>query len=192
MHCDTPPATTAVLENGAAPAPECYVAAGYEQRRNHGGFRNYLGNAGDPEHRGGSTEPETEPAGTESEATLSPSPAHSLEAELDIPMETDIDDFQEEEDGLMPGANPITSEHPCLALPVTMVETDIDAPPDLGASPPGRTGGGSGSPEEEEELRARGPGREQLSPLGSEGEWGTESWRGAYRALGHDTDSLGR
>ena len=203
MHCDTshpppppppPPATTAAtLENGVVPTAECYVTAGYKQQRNHRGFRTYLGTAGDPEHRGGSAEPETEAAGTESEATLSPSPAHSLEAELDIPMETDIDDYQEEEEGLTPGVDPITSEHPCFALPVTVVETDIDTSPDLDASPPGRTRAESGSPEEEEEeLRARGPGREQLSPLGSEGEWGTESWRGAYRGLGHDTDSLER
>ncbi|KAI4789290.1 hypothetical protein KUCAC02_035335 [Chaenocephalus aceratus] len=39
--------------------------------------------------------------GNESETTLSPSPAHSLDAELDIPMETDIDDFQEED--VLPG-----------------------------------------------------------------------------------------
>ncbi|CAL8326409.1 unnamed protein product [Lota lota] len=197
MHCDTsrpppPPTTTTTLENGVIPTSERYVTAGYEQQRNHRGFRNYLGNAGESEHRGGITEPETEPAGTESEATLSPSPAHSLEVELDIPMETDIDDYQEEEEGLMPGANPITSEHPCFALPVTVVETDIDTLPDLDASPLGRTRAESGSLEEEEELRVRGPGREQLSPLGSEGEWGTESWRGAYRGLGHDTDSLER
>ncbi|CAL8377545.1 unnamed protein product [Gadus morhua 'NCC'] len=151
MHCNTshappPPAATTALENGVVPAPERY-----EQQRNHRGFRNYLGNAGGPEHRGGSAEPETEPAGTESEATLSPSPAHSLEAELDIPMETDIDDYQEEEEGPMPRVNPITSEQPCFALPVTVVETDIDASPDRDASPPGRTRAVSGSLEEEEE-----------------------------------------
>lgn len=133
-------------------------------------------------------EPEAEP---ESEATPSPSPAHSLEAELDIPMETDIDDYHEEEGGLMPGAQPITSEHPCFALPVTVVETDIDVSPDPEGPSLGRTRAESGSLEEEE-LGVRGPGREQLSLRGSEGESGTESWRGAYRGLGHDTDSLDR
>ncbi|XP_029944144.1 protein Shroom4 isoform X2 [Salarias fasciatus] len=123
-------------------------------------------------------------AGTESEATLSPSPAHSLEADLDVPLETDIDDFQEEE--LPAGAPPLTSELPCFALPVTVLETDIDTLGDPGASPPGR-----GSPEEEEELEA-GESLEELFPHGGEGDSGMESWRGAYQTTEHSTDSLDR
>lgn len=132
--------------------------------------------------------------GTESETTLSPSPAHSLEAELDVPMETDIDDFQEEE---LPTVNePITSELPCFALPVTVLETDIDTLPDAESSPQGRTRVESSSVEEELEV-GEGSSREGLSleeifPHSSEGESGTESWRGAYQTPEHSTDSLDR
>lgn len=122
--------------------------------------------------------------GTESETTLSPSSAHSLEADLDIPMETDIDDFQEEE--LPVEDEPITSELPCFALPVTVLETDIDTLPDSEASPSGRLRADSSSVEEELEAR------EELFPQSSEGESSTESWRGAYQAMESNTDSLDR
>ncbi|CAN9509439.1 unnamed protein product [Ophioblennius macclurei] len=136
-------------------------------------------------------------AGTESETTLSPSPAHSLEADLDVPLETDIDDFQEEE--LPAEAPPLTSELPCFALPVTVLETDIDTPcgdddnDDLEASPPppGRIRAESGSLGEEAELEAGGS-LEELFPHGSEGDSGLESWRGAFHANEHSTDSLDR
>lgn len=129
--------------------------------------------------------------GTESETTLSPSPAHSLDADLDVPMETDIDDFQEDEALLPAGGEPITSELPCFALPVTVLETDIDTLPDSEASPSGRTRAGSSSVEEEEAGRER-LSLEELFPPSSEGESGTESWRGAYRTAEHSTDSLDR
>ncbi|XP_019208684.1 protein Shroom4 isoform X1 [Oreochromis niloticus] len=131
--------------------------------------------------------------GTESETTLSPSPEHSLEADLDIPLETDIDDFQEEE---LPGEDiPITSELPCFALPVTVLETDIDTLPDSEASPSRRTRAESSSLEEEleggERSSREGLSLEELFPQSSEGESGTESWRGAQPAE-HSTDSLDR
>nr|XP_020475188.1 protein Shroom4 [Monopterus albus] len=131
--------------------------------------------------------------GTESETTLSPSPAQSLEADLDVPIETDIDDFQEEE--LPAEDEPITSELPCFALPVTVLETDIDSLPHSEGSPLGRTRAESSSLEEE--LEARESSRERLSleelfPQSSEGELGMESWRGAYHSMEHNTDSLDR
>lgn len=126
----------------------------------------------------------TEEPGTESETTLSPSPAHSLEVDLDVPMETDIDDFQEED---LPAVDePITSELPCFALPVTVLETDVDTIPDSEASPSGRTRADSSSVEEELEAR------EELFPQSSEGESTTESWRGAYQTMEPNTDSLDR
>lgn len=126
----------------------------------------------------------TEEPGTESETTLSPSPAHSLEVDLDVPMETDIDDFQEEE---LPAVDePITSELPCFALPVTVLETDIDTLPDSEASPSGRARADSSSVEEELEAR------EELFPQSSEGESSMESWRGAYQTMEPNTDSLDR
>ncbi|XP_028262589.1 protein Shroom4 isoform X2 [Parambassis ranga] len=131
--------------------------------------------------------------GTESETTLSPSPAHSLEADLDVPMETDIDDFQEEE---LPAEDmPITSELPCYALPVTVLETDIDTLPDSEASPSCRMRAESSSLEEELEAgesSREGLSLEELFPQNSEGESGTESWRGAYQSTEHNTDSLDR
>ncbi len=131
--------------------------------------------------------------GTESETTLSPSPAHSLEADLDVPMETDIDDFQEVE-GLPAEDEPISSELPCFALPVTVLETDIDTFPDSEASPSGRPRMESSSVEEEleaAESRER-LNLEELFPQSSEGESGTESWRGAYQTTELNTDSLDR
>ncbi|KAM9827160.1 protein Shroom4 [Neosynchiropus ocellatus] len=135
--------------------------------------------------------PET---GIESEATLSPSPAHSLEVELDVPLETDIDDFQEDE-GLPVEDELITSELPCLALPVTVLETDIDTVQDPEAASVGRTRAESGSVEEDVETEMNS--REQLSleelfPQSSEGESGTESWREAYQGTENNTDSLDR
>ncbi|XP_070710553.1 protein Shroom4 [Pempheris klunzingeri] len=176
-----------VVENGGVGgvlAPESYFTIDYEQQQQlhmDRGFQRV-----DPQRI-------PEP-GTESETTLSPSPAHSLDADLDVPMETDIDDFQEDE-GLPPDDEPITSELPCFALPVTVLETDIDTLPDSEASPSGRTRAESSSLEEE--LEAGESSRERLSleelfPHSSEGESGTESWRGAYQTTEHNTDSLDR
>ncbi|XP_078131670.1 shroom family member 4 isoform X2 [Sander vitreus] len=178
-----------VIENGGVGRvlpPESYFSVDYEQQqqqlRMSRGFQ--------------SIEPQKIPEpGTESETTLSPSPAHSLDADLDIPMETDIDDFQED-DGLPAVDEPITSELPCFALPVTVLETDIDTLADsTEASPSGRTRAESGSVEEE--LEAGESSRERLSleelfPHSSEGESGRESWRGAYQNTEHNTDSLDR
>ncbi|KAM9425513.1 protein Shroom4 [Pholidichthys leucotaenia] len=126
--------------------------------------------------------------GTESETTLSPSPDHSLEADLDVPMETDIDDFQEEE---LPAEDmPITSELPCFALPVTVLETDIDSVPDAEGSPSCRRRAGSSSMEEESSRE--GLSLEEIFPQSNEGESGTESWRGASQTVEHNTDSLDR
>ncbi len=163
--------------------PESYFAIDYEQQqlRMNRGFQ--------------SIEPQKIPEpGTESETTLSPSPAHSLDGDLDVPMETDIDDFQEDE-GLPAEDELITSELPCFALPVTVLETDIDILPDSESSPSGRTRAESSSLEEE--LEAGESSRERLSleelfPQSSEGESGTESWRGAYQTTEHNTDSLDR
>ncbi|GLD64650.1 protein Shroom4, partial [Lates japonicus] len=172
------------VENGGVGGvlpPESYFAMDYEQQlRMSRGYQ--------IEEQQKIPEP-----GTESETTLSPSPAHSLEVDLDVPMETDIDDFQEEE--LPAEVEPITSELPCFALPVTVLETDIDTLPDSEASPPGRTRAESGSLEEELETGESSRERlslEELFPHGSEGESGTESWRGAYQTTEHNTDSLDR
>lgn len=196
VHSDTtlPP----VLENGGVTRvlpPESYFAIDYEQQqqqqlRSDGGFQNYSSNTS-------GVEPQKIPEpdlGTESETTLSPSPAHSLEVELDIPMETDIDDFQEEE-GLPAEDELISSELPCFALPITVLETDIDTLPDSEASSSGRMREESGSLEEE--LEAGESSREEhsleeLFPQSSEGESGTESWRGTSRTAEHNSDSLDR
>ncbi|KAM7377033.1 hypothetical protein PAMA_013696 [Pampus argenteus] len=173
VHSDTAP----VLENGGVSGvlpPQPFFALDYEQQ---------------------SVEPQRIPEpGTESETTLSPSPAHSLEADLDVPMETDIDDFHEEE-GLLVENEPITTELPCFALPVTVLETDIDILPDSEASPSDRMRAESGSLEEELEVgesSREGLSLEELFPHSSEGELGTESWRGAYQTTEHNTDSLDR
>lgn len=162
---------------------QSYLSMDHEQRqlRATGGFQSIV-------------EPQKTPEpGTESETTLSPSPAHSLDADLDVPMETDIDDFQEHEDGPPAKDGPITSELPCFALPVTVLETDIDTE----ASPPGSLEGEGLEEEleEEEELRAGEAERlslEELFPQSCEGEPGRESWRGAYRTTEHNADSLDR
>ncbi|XP_034424881.1 protein Shroom4 isoform X5 [Hippoglossus hippoglossus] len=170
------------VHSGVSP-PESYFSIDYErqqQLRVNRGFQ-------------AEEQPKIPEPGTESETTLSPSPAHSLEADLDVPMETDIDDFQEEE---LPGElEPITSELPCFALPVTVLETDIDTFPDSEASPSGRTRVESSSVEEELETSEGSRERlslEELFPQNSEGESGTESWRGAYQSPEHNTDSLDR
>lgn len=180
--------STHVLENGSRVLPpESHFASDYRQLQQQqqlcttSGFQNI-----DPQKI-------PEP-GTESEMTLSPSPEDSLDADLDIPLETDIDDFQED-DGLPVEDEPITSELPCFALPVTVLETDIDNLPDSEASPTGRERVESGSLEEE--LEAGGSSKERLSLeelflQSSEGESGTESWRGAYQDMEHSTDSLDR
>ncbi|XP_041635901.1 protein Shroom2 isoform X2 [Cheilinus undulatus] len=180
VHSDStlPP----VLENGGFDTdlpPESYFSIDYEQQLQAGVDHQKI-----PE------------PGTESETTLSPSPAHSLDAELDIPMETDIDDFQEDE--VLPVKDePITSELPCFALPVTVLETDIDTLQDsCEASPAGRTRVESSSVEEEleagESSREERLSLEELFPHSGEGESGTESWRGAYQTPEHNTDSLDR
>lgn len=181
VHSDS--ARPPVLENTGASAvlpPESCPAIDYEQQQLHinRGFQSI-----DPQ--------KVTELGTESEATLSPSPAHSLDADLDIPIETDIDDFQED-DGLPHENEPITSEVPCFALPVTVLETDIDTLPDSEASPSGRTRVESSSVEEELESSREQLSLEELFPQNSETESVTESWRGAYQTTEHNTDSLDR
>lgn len=128
---------------------------------------------------------------TESEATLSPSPTHSLEAELDVPLETDIDDFQED-DGLPVEEEALTSELPCFALPATVLETDIDTLPEPHADPAGGVRAECSSVEEEPESSREGLSLDELFPHSSEGESGTESWKGAFHNAEHNTDSLER
>ncbi|XP_051919030.1 protein Shroom4 isoform X1 [Hippocampus zosterae] len=128
---------------------------------------------------------------TESEATLSPSPTHSLEAELDVPLETDIDDFQED-DGLPVEEEALTSELPCFALPATVLETDIDTLPEPQADPASGARAECSSVEEEPESSREGLSLDELFPHSSEGESGTESWRGAFHNAEHNTDSLER
>ncbi|XP_071315545.1 protein Shroom4 isoform X2 [Trachinotus anak] len=181
VHSDT--AHRPEVENGGVGgvlSPESYFAIDYEQQH-----QLHVGRGFQTEEQQKIPEP-----GTESETTLSPSPAHSLEADLDVPLETDIDDFQEEE--LPVEAEPITSELPCFALPVTVLETDIDTLPESEASLSGRTRAESGSLEEELESGRERLRLEELFPQSSEGESGTESWRGAYQTTEHNTDSLDR
>ncbi|XP_077399354.1 shroom family member 4 isoform X4 [Vanacampus margaritifer] len=136
--------------------------------------------------------PKVPETGTESETTLSPSPTHSLEAELDVPLETDIDDFQED-DGLPVEAEPLTSELPCFALPATVLETDIDTVPEPRAVPMGGVRAECSSVEEEpESSREEGLSLDELFPHSSEGESGTESWKGAFHNSERNTDSLER
>lgn len=183
VHSDPPraPAT----ENGPA---ESYFAL--QQQQQLGGFQSV-------EH------PKLPEPGAESETTLSPSPAPSpapsldadldadLDTDLDLPVETDIDDFQED-DGTPAEGEPITSELPCLALPVTVLETDIDTLADTEGTPVAVAAAeGGGSLEEEPEGGAggrEGLSLEELFPHSGEGEAGPESWRGAE----HNTDSLDR
>lgn len=129
----------------------------------------------------------------ESETTLSPSPAQSLD--LDVPLETDIDDFPQES---LPVANEhMDSELTCLALPVTVLETDLDLLPDQESAPSVQTRPESSLLEEEEEeeelkIHEEKGSLEEIFPHGSEGESGMDSWRGASRSTEHNTDSLDR
>uniref|UniRef100_A0A4W5KF21 ASD2 domain-containing protein n=1 Tax=Hucho hucho TaxID=62062 RepID=A0A4W5KF21_9TELE len=175
------------IENGAI-SPESYFAMSYEQQQqqqlqNSRRFRNHP-------HNNNNNKPELE-----LEPDFSPSSAQSLEQEVDIPMETDIDDFQEE--GLPEDEEPIRTELQCFALPVTVLETDIDTLPDQEASPAARKTAESGSLDGEMEDQGMGTREElmeELFPQSVEGEAGTESWRGAYRSSNSEknTDSLDR
>lgn len=165
-----------------------------QQLQHHRRFQNYSMYNTEPPSK--VLEPDLEPEPLlESRRDFTPSPAHSLEAELNVPMETDIDDFQDDE-GLPAVYEPIENkELRCFALPVTVLETDIDTLPDSGASASGRLREESGSLEEELDV---GEGTsseglmEELFPLSGEGESGTESWRGAYCTNEHNSDSLDR
>ncbi|XP_074555436.1 uncharacterized protein shroom4 isoform X2 [Halichoeres trimaculatus] len=171
-----------VIENGregAVQPPESYFAIDFQQQQQLFITTNH--------------QKIPEP-GTEPETTPSPSPAHSLDAKLNIPLETDIDDFQEDEE--LPVQDvPITSELPCFALPVKVLETDIDTLQVSESLLSGRTRVESSSVEEEFETGESSRERlslEELFPYSSEGELGTESWRGAYQSMEHNTDSLDR
>lgn len=94
-------------------------------------------------------------------------------------METDIDDFQEE-GGSHHQDEAIHSELPCLALPVTVLETDIDS--SLRAE--------RGSVEEEEMEGSKE--LEEFFPHNSEEEAAADSWRTIYPSTEHNTDSLDR
>uniref|UniRef100_A0A3Q2ZN62 Protein Shroom4-like n=1 Tax=Kryptolebias marmoratus TaxID=37003 RepID=A0A3Q2ZN62_KRYMA len=123
--------------------------------------------------------------GPESELTLSLSLAHSLEADLELPLETDIDDFLEE----LPAEDvPLTSELPCFAQPVTILDTDIDQVLDPESLLSGETPAESSC---REELETEKSCRERLSleemfPQSSERE------SGAFQPAEHNTDSLDR
>ncbi|KAM6949492.1 protein Shroom4 [Aplochiton taeniatus] len=197
------------VPSGTAPLPpmgngghvpislESYFAMSYEQQRqlqNNRRFQNYSIYNTEPPPK--VLEPDSGPEPSPgSRRDFVPSPAHSLEAELDVPMETDIDDFQEEE-GLLADYEPIgNKELQGFALHVTVLETDIDTTPDSEASPSGRLRAERGSLEEELDV---GEGTsseglmEELFPHSGEGESGSESWRGAYRTTEHNSDSLDR
>uniref|UniRef100_A0A8K9UPE0 PDZ domain-containing protein n=1 Tax=Oncorhynchus mykiss TaxID=8022 RepID=A0A8K9UPE0_ONCMY len=173
------------IENGAI-SLESYFAMSYEQQQqlqNSRRFRNHP-------HNNNNNKPELE-----LEPGFSPSSAQSLEQEVDIPMETDIDDFQEE--GLPEDEEPIRTELQCFALPVTVLETDIDTLPDQQASPAVRKTAESGSLDGEMEDHGMGTREglmEELFPQSGEGKAGTERWRGAHRSSnsGKNTDSLDR
>ncbi|XP_068164002.1 protein Shroom4 isoform X2 [Antennarius striatus] len=187
VHSDS--ALIPVSENGGVGRivhPDSYFAIDFEQQqqqlRLNRGFQSI-----DPQ--------KVSQPGTESETTLSPSPAHSLDADLDIPMETDIDDFREDERLLPAEDEPITSEVPCFALPVMVLETDIDTLTGSEDWPSGRMRAETDSLEEELENKERRGERlsmEEIFPQSSEGELGMESWRGAYQTTEHNTDSLDR
>ncbi|RVE60341.1 hypothetical protein OJAV_G00180010 [Oryzias javanicus] len=120
----------------------------------------------------------------EPELYHSPSPACSLESDLNVPMETDIDDFPEEEeppkeDGML------SSELPCFALPVTVLETDIDT---LLLEPACGVRSGSRAAEEDGEPGESGPSLKELLLRSGE----AESSKGHFQAEGGDTNSLER
>ncbi|CDQ69284.1 unnamed protein product [Oncorhynchus mykiss] len=179
------------IENGVI-SPESYFAMSYEQQQQlqqNRRLRNH------PHNNNDKPELEQELLELEPESDFGPSPAQSLEQEVDIPMETDIDDSQEE--GLPEDEEPIRTELQGFALPVTVLETDIDTLPDQEASPAGRMTVENGSLDgemEDQGMRTREELMEELFPQSIEGEAGTESWRGAYRSpnLEHNTDSLDR
>uniref|UniRef100_A0A674C900 Protein Shroom2-like n=2 Tax=Salmo trutta TaxID=8032 RepID=A0A674C900_SALTR len=178
------------IENGVI-SPESYFAMGYEQQQlqQNRRLRNH------PNNNNNKPELEQELLELEPESDFGPSPAQSLEQEADIPMETDIDDSQEE--GLPEDEEPIRTELQCFALPVTVLETDIDTLPDQEALPAGRMTVENWSLDgeiEDQGMRTREELMEELFPQSIEGEAGTESWRGAYRSpnLEHNTDSLDR
>ncbi|XP_034020979.1 protein Shroom4 [Thalassophryne amazonica] len=187
VHSD--PVLSPVLESGGVLSPEAYFAMNYDQQLRLGqGLRDFSNTTFIVE------ENKTLEPGPESQETLSTSPAHSLEAELDVPLETDIDDFQDDE-GLPVDDPPITSELPCFALPVTVLETDIDTLYESEGPPSGRRKTESESLEEElgtGESSREAMSLEELDPQSSEGESGTESWRGADPSVEHNMDSLER
>ncbi|XP_024143362.1 protein Shroom4 isoform X2 [Oryzias melastigma] len=127
----------------------------------------------------------------EPELDHSPSPACSLESDLNVPMETDIDDFPEEEeppkeDGML------TSELPCFALPVTVLETDIDT---LLLDPACSVQSGSCTAEEDVEPGESGRDGLSLKELllqSREADSSMESGKGHFQAEGGDTNSLER
>ncbi|XP_052315993.1 protein Shroom4 isoform X3 [Oncorhynchus keta] len=179
------------IENGVI-SPESYFAMTYEQQQQlqqNRRLRNH------PHNNNDKPELEHELLELEPESDFGPSPAQSLEQEVDIPMETDIDDSQEE--GLPEDEEPIRTELQGFALPVTVLETDIDTLPNQEALPAGRMTVENGSLDgemEDQGMRTREELMEELFPQSIEGEAGTESWRGAYRSpnLEHNTDSLDR
>ncbi|XP_077444373.1 shroom family member 4 isoform X2 [Stigmatopora argus] len=126
----------------------------------------------------------------ESETTCTLSPTHSLNVEQDVPIETDIDDFQE--DDRLSVEELLTSELPCFALPVTVLETDIDSLPVPRAKPVSDVPPEHSLAEEEFESSREKLSLDELFPHSSEGESGTESWRGAFHNPEHSTDSLDR
>ncbi|XP_077598810.1 protein Shroom4-like [Stigmatopora nigra] len=140
-------------------------------------------------------EPEDKPRGVfnepqkvnESESTCTLSPTHSLDVEQEVPIETDIDDFQEED--RLSVEELLTSELPCFALPVTVLETDIDSLPVPRAKPVSDV---LSSAEEEFESSREKLSLDEFFPHSSEGESVTESWRGAFHNPEHSTDSLDR
>lgn len=122
---------------------------------------------------------------------LSPSPAYSLESDLNVPMETDIDDFQEEEEPPKMDEM-ISSELPCFALPVTVLETDIDT---LLLHPACTMQSESCTAEKKMECGESSMDRLSLQDLllqNREADSGGETCKGPFQAEGGDTSSLER
>uniref|UniRef100_A0A3P9IKZ5 ASD2 domain-containing protein n=1 Tax=Oryzias latipes TaxID=8090 RepID=A0A3P9IKZ5_ORYLA len=122
---------------------------------------------------------------------LSPSPAYSLESDLNVPMETDIDDFQEEEEPPKMDEM-ISSELPCFALPVTVLETDIDT---LLLHPACTMQSESCTAEKKMECGESSIDRLSLQDLllqNREADSGGETCKGPFQAEGGDTSSLER
>ncbi|KAJ8007853.1 hypothetical protein DPEC_G00098500 [Dallia pectoralis] len=172
-------------------SPESYFAMRYEQQQQLQHNRRF----GSHSQNNNNNKLESEPGLLEQESVLSPSPAQSLEQEVDIPMETDIDDFQEE--GLLEDEEPIRTELQCFARPVRVLETDIDTLPEQDASPAAEMTVESGSLDgkmEDQGMRTREGLMQELFPQSGEGEAGVEIWQGPYRSPNqeHNTDSLDR